>query len=1161
MKPKESVLWTDDRKQLFEDLYDIEKTLGFTYAKAIDLLDCYDHEADSAHSDISQLSHALRELINTLPYCIGKGMEAPKPSQGEEQQATERLIKEIEQSGLCNYDGEWEEDENLVPPEFAAACFDYYQARAAGHQNARIKDSISVLGFVQVDDASLTPWSKARQFFVNHAHLDRSFKSKPPTREEILTHLERIERVLVSRLGRFFDAKRQLSSILKTANRKDNGDSYAIPSERDVLDALSLVNDVTLRGFFYATLENPEWVVLLDQNKAFSQATGLGEGGEYWHESVYLRQVAAAKPKEVLGIMKRLAPKLNRRSYQNAMQIVEELPRHYSHQLVTFICNWMKKPDALDSFWDTPVNTSVITNLLDDKETYRAGKRLANEYFMPRCHDDYSAPRSVADHYDYAQSFNEVWEHFEDADKKRVPEQLLGQLLKLKNRNESPTENTDWHIPSIDDAMLLAQQDDASIESVLVQKLVIAIKEFGQNDLKQLKKALYSKKAIVRRCAIHALYELLKEETPCPEKLVSISQDILISDALIDSELDTEILMLMKQVGCIAGSEYLEVLSSRIINAVPHFTKLYSERLSLMIKDKDELDDRVRKNVLLWQHKRLSLLRDVALPENARLLLDKLDNALGKKEYQIKPVEARTIVGPNSPMSLEHMHSMSSDSLLAHLNSWHPTKEDRWELISHEGQARILKELVKTNPFLFADRLDELKRLRPVYTRHIIDGWSELNHTGEVIPTADFIGLCIWASSLNECETLEPEGDHGDDDSSYRNLVYASVSALKKALEQEDGDSKLEEYADDILNALSNSLSSKEPDKKYEEKYGGNNMDPLALAINTIRPQAIAGLARWTFLFSHHPSINEALTLLLSAAPSVSQSVADAGAFGEAVPWIIQRNGTWAERHRSDFFGSDKPNKYQQIALSTILYYYRESSTALEYLRPTIDNAIKTGSVSCCVGPRSFAKNCAQSIGEWLYRGVSLGHITDEDDLLIQWENSVEEELIWRAVDHVCMALSHSDNPASDVIERVEHIWDRCFELHLTSSGAAGIAADSISRLARSGFFSETWWGPRIRDVLDMGPEDCSLGLLKNELIHLSENDPELAFDIFEAHINNSSAIGFSKHVQKKLAIPILAHAIRLPNPDVVNRAYRCMDKLGSRGMIGLDEEVRDYCD
>lgn len=739
MKPENSVLWTDDRKHIREDLYNIEKTLGFTYSKAIDLLNCYDHEAESAHSDISQLSHALRELISALPDYIGNGVEAPKPTQGEEQQATERLMREIERSGLCDYDNELEEEGILVPPELAAACFEYYQARITGHQNVRIKDSINVLGLVRVDDASLTPWSKAREFFMNHTHLNRSFTSKPPAREEILAHLERIEKVLTSRLGRFFDAKRQLSSILETANSRGGGDSYAIPSEQDVLNALSLINNGTLRRFFYTTLENPEWVAPLNQNKAFYQAAGLGEGGEYWNESVYLRRAAAAKPEEILGIITRLAPKLNHRSYQNAMQIVEELPVCFSSQLVTIICTWMKKPDALGSFWDTRVNTSIITNLLDDKETYQAGKRLANEYFMPRHQDAYSDPRSVADRYDYEQSFNEAWEHFKDVDKRRVPEQLLGQFFKLKNHNESPTENTDWHIPSIDDAVL-TQQDDASIESVLVQKLVTAIKEYGQNDLKRLKEALYCKKPIVRRCAIHAIYELLKEGAPCSEELVSLSQDVLVSDALLDSELDTEILMLMKQVSCIADSEHLEALANHITSAVPHFEKLYSKRLSLMIEDKDELANQAHKNALIWQHKRLSLLRDADLSENARLLLNKLDGTLGKKECLIKPAGTRTITGPNSPISLECMQSMSSDDLLTHLNSWHPTKEDRWELISHEGQARILKELIKANPFMFANKLDELKRLRPIYTRHVIDGWSDLIRDGKKSPMLILLG-------------------------------------------------------------------------------------------------------------------------------------------------------------------------------------------------------------------------------------------------------------------------------------------------------------------------------------------------------------------------------------------------------------------------------------
>lgn len=57
-------MWNASRRQLAEDLHDVEKTLGAAYSRAIELITAYSSESDSAYIDAALISHCVRELIN-----------------------------------------------------------------------------------------------------------------------------------------------------------------------------------------------------------------------------------------------------------------------------------------------------------------------------------------------------------------------------------------------------------------------------------------------------------------------------------------------------------------------------------------------------------------------------------------------------------------------------------------------------------------------------------------------------------------------------------------------------------------------------------------------------------------------------------------------------------------------------------------------------------------------------------------------------------------------------------------------------------------------------------------------------------------------------------------------------------------------------------------
>lgn len=63
-------MWNTERIQLQEDLNEVDVTFGCVYSKAVELIDAYLPEVDSALSDASLIGHAVCELIYTLPHYL-----------------------------------------------------------------------------------------------------------------------------------------------------------------------------------------------------------------------------------------------------------------------------------------------------------------------------------------------------------------------------------------------------------------------------------------------------------------------------------------------------------------------------------------------------------------------------------------------------------------------------------------------------------------------------------------------------------------------------------------------------------------------------------------------------------------------------------------------------------------------------------------------------------------------------------------------------------------------------------------------------------------------------------------------------------------------------------------------------------------------------------
>lgn len=224
--------------------------LGQMYARCVDQVLSYFPSSSSARADLSLAGHAIRELINALPDYMGGSYKAQSSCIGHERDALKRLRAVLQNTDETSFKGDEGAVHTIIPADIASAVREYRDCLNGGTENAKIRDSLVVLGYPDSDDPSLLPWSDARSFFMRFVHLPRGKAPDLPAKEDVLRHFLNIENALEVRLGFFFDAKRRISDILELANKTDDDGAFSVPSADDIMSAISSINDQNLRHVF-----------------------------------------------------------------------------------------------------------------------------------------------------------------------------------------------------------------------------------------------------------------------------------------------------------------------------------------------------------------------------------------------------------------------------------------------------------------------------------------------------------------------------------------------------------------------------------------------------------------------------------------------------------------------------------------------------------------------------------------------------------------------------------------------------------------------------------------------------------------------------------------------------------------------------------------------
>ena len=442
-------------------------------------------------------------------------------------------------------------------------------------------------------------------------------------------------------------------------------------------------------------------------------------------------------------------------------------------------------------------------------------------------------------------------------------------------------------------------------------------------------------------------------------------------------------------------------------------------------------EDEIAKHREIWQRDRLSLLGDGLDPVWAERLAV-LATKHGASEHPDLPSHMKSWVGPTSPKSTDDLRAMPVSDLVSFLHSWKPTSD--WMSPSREGLGRRLAEVVAPDPGQFVAATELFKGLDPTYVSGLFSGLNSALKAGRVFDWMPVLRLADWVVRQSDLGLPKSGPDDGDPNWGWSRKVIADLLELGLG----SGPTALQlEHRELVWPIISILAEDADPTPNHETEYGGTNMDPATMSINTVRGQAMyavveyarwlayVGVAKGARTFDSMPEVQQVLDAHLDTATDPSTTVR--AVYGRQLPILHYLDPGWVEGRIGHIFPcSAEQRALRDAAWETFLAFNSPHRTwpllADEYRRAVED--IK-GQSAKAPGRR----NPHETLAEHLM--VLYWHDFEGCEPLVdRFFEIAPDELRQHAISFLGRSLkSTEDDIPAEIIGRLKRLWQQRVEV------------------------------------------------------------------------------------------------------------------------------------
>jgi hypothetical protein len=811
---------------------------------------------------------------------------------------------------------------------------------------------------------------------------------------------------------------------------------------------------------FFSRLSHPEWILPLQEAGYFvtpPEPVPVGEGISYpgWPESDYLLRVVDQAPATVAGVLASIKINDNPRVHADLALIAARLPSKAALAFATREMRWLAERFHLPL--NLPSALAQLTIHLADLGKTRRAQELAELVLgvrvTPGTEDSWNTrvePRM--DGWAYRQLSRKLLLDLHPKLGLTVVElaaDLLDQALRLTSHEAPFDYSAIWRREIGADPEVYLNDPRQALITALADAAIAEADDQGEKLEAVLKTVDGHDWAVFRRVTLHVV-------TAKPDVAPKIGEEYLLSrEAINDVDTAREYASLLSAVfPTLPGRQKRKWFA--LVHRGPTWPSPDREQ-----REKDEISEEYYESyVESWKRNWIAQVRDYLRPEQADALRA-LEDRYGPASTPAASGEVQSWTGPTSPLSDDELRDRSPQDLVRFMQTWQPAREPMSP--SPEGLARRVTDRVAAEPAAFVELTTEIARLEPTYVRAVVQGFEKaVKEDGPSFP---------WDGVLNLLEAVLQRRPIGRDQES-RGLDHdpgwiwargAVADVITAALRSERLPRELGDRAWQLLDELS---WDSDPTPEHEQRYGGNNMDPLTLSLNTTRGKAMHGVlafALWRkndsgqeddFSLDAIPEVRRNLDDHLD--PSREPSTTVRGVFGASLYQLFWLDRDWLTQTLPKLFPSTTDQELGRAAWESYLSYGSQPYHLFPLLEKEYRRAI--AELPSTVEPgrsrmgRAPGLVLAEHLGIFYYNGrIDL----DATGLLDQFFTHADTKLQAHLVDFLGRALQRAEDEAvpSEVIDRMLTLWD----------WIVGRVAPSERAVALADF--GWWYGASILDV------------------------------------------------------------------------------------------------
>jgi hypothetical protein len=946
-----------------------------------------------------------------------------------------------------------------------------------------------------------------------------------------------------------------------------------MPKPETVRKAIKAIKRTADYEYFFNQLKSPAWLDPLWSEGFFRSPLPPIRDDKYitfpvWPESRYLARMAKLKPETVVEIALQIPETENVRVHEDVIEAALAMPPDLAARLVGKAKAWAESPRLFlpDKFG------KLISHLARGGEEIAAldiARSLLAVFARPVVGTDqvseFSGMRPKAE----ARFDN--W-HYQQILNKNIPDLVatvgekglifLCDLLVsavAKSRHETEIEEDDdysyiWR-PAIEDHpqnhphglrhLLVSAVRDAS-EQITVMKLAPLPKLIGILEGRRW--------SIFRRIALH-LIRLF------PDEASGIIQQRLTDRKYFDDigVRHEYFLLIQSQFKNLRNNERAKILNW--IETGPELkavTESYRDRTGMEPTETD-----LNKFAKNWRLKHLVPIKN-ELPVEWRTLYDKWVAELGEPDHPDLVSYMTSWVGPTSPKNTEEISSMNIEELISFLKKWRSFEENH-AAPSPEGLGRELTSVVAREPQRFADAAELFKELNPTYVRAIVSGLRDAVGQNRSFAWLAVLKLCSWV--IQQPREIEGrKSEYSDLDPGWLWTRKSIAELLESGLKSGDAEIPfgLRTKAWQVIRPLAEDA---EPTPEYEELYGGSNMDPATLSINTTRPQSIHTAVRYALWVHRHtqegrtkgdsktagfncmPEVRELLDAHLN--PLKDRSLAVRSVYGQWFPWLVLLDFSWATCNAEKIFPMDSSSAtFFEASWNTYIVFCTPQDTVLEILKLQYAAAVEKlkGKAETQDRPHNPEEHLAEHLMAFYWTGKL--SLSDPEGLFARFWINAEDQLRGHALEFIGRSLSGSNGTVPrDVLERLIALWQTRIETARSSLNPDDYYHEiaSFGWWFTSGQFDDNWAMENLKAAIDLAHRVQPDHLVVERLASIVDDMPLPAVESLRLIINADTE-GWGIYGWRDEAELILGKAIRGTEPAARDAAIEIIHQLGARG-------------